>query len=419
MRQLVNLTPANLKYYNDEHRFIVVTAGRRSRKTLIGSRKLLLRALEESRIEKGRSYFHGAPTHQQAKSIFWDRLKKDVKSIMISKSETELTVKLINDITIKVVGLDKPERLEGTPWHGGHITEYDNVKAHAWAENLRPLFSDTKGWCIFDGVPEGKKQLYDKALFASNNVIPVTLPNVGAYADNEEWSYHSWFSADVLDAMELEAVKNELDERTFKQEYEGAFEDIEGLAYYAFGNHNLKPVEYNPNYPVSIGMDFNVNPMTAIMGHIYNNEFHQFDELFMTNSNTYETGRYIKEKYGTHNVTIFPDATGEARESNATESDLAILRNYGFTVRANSVNPYVKDRINAVNSLMRSSNGNVRYFVNPKTCQKTVNDFNRVERLPDGRENKKQEAEGLIHISSALGYLIAYNFPFNRGRIYA
>jgi hypothetical protein len=55
--------------------------------------------------------------------------------------------------------------------------------------------------------------------------------------------------------------------------------------------------------------------------------------------------------------------------------------------------------------------GKRRYFANPETCPKTINDLNRVERLPDGRENKKQEEQGLVHISSALGYLINFNFP--------
>ena len=57
-QRLVNLTPVQINYYHDEHRFIIVTAGRRSRKTLIGQRKVLLEALKY----ENRRYFLGAPT---------------------------------------------------------------------------------------------------------------------------------------------------------------------------------------------------------------------------------------------------------------------------------------------------------------------------------------------------------------------
>ena len=37
---------------------------------------------------------------------------------------------------ICVVGFDKPERVEGQPWHGGHISEFPNLKPRAWKENI-------------------------------------------------------------------------------------------------------------------------------------------------------------------------------------------------------------------------------------------------------------------------------------------
>jgi len=180
--------------------------------------------------------------------------------------------------------------------------------------------------------------------------------------------------------------------------------------YYNFSKANYRNVEYNKSLKVSIGMDFNVNPMTATIGHIIGNEYHQFGEAYLTNSNTYEMSDYLNERYGAKNCIIYPDSTGKARESNATHSDLEILKRMGFEVRARSINPRIKDRVNSVNSIMKPMIGNPRYFVNPK-CVKTINDLSKVLSTNDGREDKKQEAEGLVHISSALGYLVAYNWP--------
>lgn len=175
--QLVNLTPIQKAYYQDNHRFVINPAGRRSRKTLIGKRKLLLRALQKP----GR-YFHGAPTHKQAKDIFWDSVLKDTALLRSFKSETDLFVRLYNGSEIHVIGLDKPERIEGQPWHGCHITEFGNLKGPlAWTSNIRPVLSDTQGWALLDGVPEGRNFYYDLALKSCNGAIPKTLPRQGSF----------------------------------------------------------------------------------------------------------------------------------------------------------------------------------------------------------------------------------------------
>jgi len=409
LEPLRDLTSSQIRYKRDKHRFIVLPAGRRSRKTLISKRKVLYAALRN----KGHRYFHGAPTRQQAKQIFWKDLKTYTKYFRRSVNETELFVTLLNGSEIHVVGLDKPERIEGQPWNGCHITEIGNVKDTAWPENIRPLLSDTNGFALLDGVPEGRNHYYKLALYAAGGALPETRPEVGAFAanpDDREWVYYSWFSADVLPAAEIEAAKRQLDEKTYRQEYEGSFESFQGLAYYPYGNHNLKMCEYDKDRVVSVGMDFNVDPMTATLGHIISDTYYQFGEVYLNNSNTFEMRDHLLERFSPKQVIIYPDSTGKHESSNATESDLAILRKAGFAIRARN-NPRVKDRVNAVNSLLKSFKGSTRYYINPNTCPKTINDFNMVERTDDGRLNKKQEEQGLKHITDALGYLINYNWP--------
>ncbi len=408
--RLRHLTPIQKKYYLDTHRFVVNPAGRRSRKTLIGMRKTFNRAL----YKPGR-YFHGAPTHKQAKDIFWERLKKSTSLLRHSKSETELVVKLYNGSEIHVLGLDRPERIEGQPWDGCHITEFGNLKGmEAWSANIRPVLSDTKGWALLDGVPEGRNFYYDIALRSAKGVLPESRHNHGAYADDGgEWAYYHWFSSDVLDVEEMAAVKEELDERTFRQEYEGSFESYEGLAYKEFGAHNIDSSVVETDSIVSVGMDFNVDPMTATLGHVVGDSYHQFDEVWLNNSNTFEMRDFLLRKFGTNRrIVIYPDSTGRSGSSNAHQSDLAILADAGFTVMANKANPHQIDRINNVNSFIKDRGANTQYRVNPGTCKKTISDLNKRESMPDGRLDKKQElATQIGHISDGLGYLISYLWP--------
>lgn len=405
------MTSRQIEYKRDLHRFIILPAGRRSRKTLISKRKILYAALRS----KEHKYFHGAPTRAQAKGIFWKDLKKYTKSFRQGiPNETELYVTLLNGTEIHVVGLDKPERIEGQPWNGCHITEIGNVKQGAWEENIRPVLSDTKGFALLDGVPEGRNHYYDLALYACGGALPETLPVKGSFSESsedKEWCYYSWFASDVLDVAEIESAKRQLDEKTYRQEYEGSFESFEGIAYYAFGKHNLKMCELDINKQVSVGMDFNIDPMTATLGHIIGDSYYQFSEVYLNNSNTFEMAEYLSRLFNPKQVVIYPDSTGKHESSNAHESDLEILRKAGFNIRANPGNPYVKDRVSAVNSLMRSVNNDTRYFINPGNCPKTINDLNKVESTSDGRLDKKQEEDGLKHITDALGYLVNYNWP--------
>ena len=413
--KLINLTAIQKQYLFDrKHRFIILPAGRRSRKTLLGKHKVIC----DYALEKPyQNFFLGAPTHDQAKNIFWKDLKRYTSYFRYGKSETELKVILKNNTMIRVVGLDKAERLEGVEWHGCFITEMPNIKEHVWKENVRPMLSDTKGFALLDGVPEGLNFYHDMALRACDGVIPKTEPIKGAFHESREfseWAYYRWFSSDVLDANEIKLAKLEYDERTFRQEYMGSFESYEGLAYWAFSKDNLKTIKYNKGEYVHIGMDFNVNPMTATFNHVRSNDIFQFGEAYLNNSNTYEMVNHIKELFQINLCLIYPDSTGKRSTSNATVSDIAILKQNGFKIIARNSNPPQKDRINAVNSKLRAGDGKAHYFIDSKNCQKTINDLNKVESLADGRLNKTQETSGLVHITDAQGYLIHYLFPIRK-----
>ena len=407
---MIDLTPIQINYLYDKHRFIITSAGRRSRKTLIGQRKVFKAGI---RNQENR-YFLGAPTHQQAKDIYWRRLLQDSTLLRSDIDRSELKVRLYNGAEIVVLGLDRPERIEGQEWHGCQISEIGNIKPEAWPEHILPALADTGGFAILDGVPEGRNHYYELALYACDDVIPKTVPLHGAYHDckkDDEWAFFTWFSADVLKPSFIEHYKQQVDERTFRQEMEGSFESYAGVAYYTFGEHNFRDIQRDWGSPISVGMDFNVNPMTATLGTIKGDSYHQWGEIWLENSNTMEMrDELLTFVDDPREIIIFPDSTGKHDSSNATISDLAILKKAGFTVKAKEGNPYIIDRVNSVNSIMVDRGAKTRYLVNPKTCPKSVNDWNRVIRTDDGKLDKKQEKQMIGHISAGAGYLITFNW---------
>jgi hypothetical protein len=220
-------------------RFNVVPAGRRSGKTEIAKRRLV-RALLSTATEWEPQLFAAAPTRDQAKRIFWEDLKRMVGRDFMARppSETELCIHALTGGKLWVVGLDKPERIEGTPWDGGVIDEIANTKPGAWEMNVRPALSTEgrRGWCDLIGVPEGRNHYYD---------LPRTLR-----ATTRNGTFWTWFSADILDPEEIAAAKRQLDELVFEQEYEASFVNFTGRAYYPFiEESHTASLKYDPGDP--------------------------------------------------------------------------------------------------------------------------------------------------------------------------
>src|ERR1700733_8356045 len=147
--------PTQHAYEVSEHRFNTVPADRRSGKTEIAKRRLVRRACAHLIFLNAR-FFAAAPTRAQAKQIVWRDLKSLVPYDMRATPpcETELSLHLFNGAEIHVLGMDRPERIEGAPWNGGVLDEYGNMRPEVWGHHVRRALADRNGWCDLIGVPE-------------------------------------------------------------------------------------------------------------------------------------------------------------------------------------------------------------------------------------------------------------------------
>lgn len=416
------------KYANSPFRFNVVPAGRRSGKTELAKRKIVIRSISPTSFGTGR-FFAAAPTRDQAKRIYWDDLKAMVPEWMrlARPSESDLIIYLINGAQLHVVGLDKPERLEGSPWDGGILDEYGNMKAKAWGANIRPALSDRRGWCDLIGVPEGRNHYYD---MRNKAIADIT----GTYG------HFTWFSSDILPEEEIIQAEEDLDPLTFQQEYEGSFVSFQGRCYYSFTDQNvLKDLPYMNNHPISFCFDFNVEPGTASiiqewdvtqLRSIFKRPFPRFPrqgsvslcigEVYIPNNSTTEAVcRRLLKDWGDHygKVRIYGDATGGARKSSQTMGpDWDIVKamlqpHYGqnFIMRVRDSNPSERHRINCVNSRCRSLKGIRRFFVDPSKAPHVVTDFEGVQLLEGGSgeiDKGKKSDKRLTHLSDGIGYFM-------------
>ena len=223
-RRWTKLRPHLLQsaYFRSPCRFNVNPSGRRSGKTELAKRKLVRCAIRGTNFPRPQ-FGASAPTRDQAKRIYWQDLKDlSPPELVADISEGSMTITFKIGSELHVVGMDKPERVEGQPWDGFVLDEYGNMKADAWDEHLRPALSDRKGWADFIGVPEGKQNHYYKLSEEARK----------EYAElglNAEWGYFHWPSADILDPAEIEAARRKMHPLVFEQEYGGAFVSFSGI----------------------------------------------------------------------------------------------------------------------------------------------------------------------------------------------
>ena len=422
--------PEQLRLLRSTARFKVVPAGRRSGKTERAKRRLIAAACGPSNWDDPR-YFACAPTRDQAKAIYWADLKAMLRPQVVRDiSESALTITLMHGAELSVIGMDKPERIEGRPWNGGVLDEFANMKPGAWGENVRPALSDRKGWCWLIGVPEGRNHYYE-------------INHYALHSGDPDWDSFTWKSADILDKAEVEAARRQLDPLTFAQEYEASFVNFEGRAYYPFQEAtHCAPLAYNPRAPLIFCFDFNVEPGVAavcqeqtlpgqyergqdglvrldrpITGTGVIGEVH-----IPRNSNTPAVCRKLAADWGAHQgeVRCYGDATGGARgTAKVAGSDWDLIKAemrgaFGdrVTFRVPAANPMERPRVNAVNTRLLAGDQTVRLMVDGKKTPNVVKDLEGVRLLAGGSgEIDKKATPLLTHISDALGYYIVREFP--------
>lgn len=423
--------PVQGMMWRSKARFNVVHAGRRSGKTeIMGKRKCVLKALRGGKFPDTR-IFLGAPTRDQARRIFWSDLKLMVPKRLLARSpsESHLSIHLINGSELHVLGMDKPERIEGPPWDHGVLDEYGNMKPQTWGEHVRPALSDRNGSCDFIGVPEGRNHYYD-------------LDKSAKADDTGVWASWHWNSSEILNPEEIKQAKRDLDELTYQQEYEGSFVSFSGMAYYNFreGRNCRKGWAryYDKVKPLIFAFDFNESPgVCAVMQELQKFIPHQVPIIGKTtttiigevhipqNSNTIRVCDRLVKDWGGHRgeVYCYGDATGGAGGSaKVAGSDWDLVKQVLYPTfrhrlhfRVDAANPRERARVNSMNSRLFNMLGETYLVVDPTAAPNVVKDFEGVRVLLGGSgEIDKKRDPKLSHLTDGIGYYSNKEYPVRR-----
>lgn len=384
----------------DPTRFRVVVAGRRFGKT-----HLAIRTLAEWAHLPDREVWYIAPTYRQAKMIAWKKLKKKLRDLkwIDRVNESELSITLKNGSTIALKGADNFDNLRGAGLDGLILDEFASIDPEAWFETLRPMLSDKQGKALFIGTPAGLNWAYD----IYQNYLE----------DRNNWSSYTFTTIEGgnVPQEEIDQARKDLDERTFRQEYMASFETFSGRVYYSFDRKaNVKDPEVRNTDVIYVGMDHNIDPMTAVIAQRQGDDLYVIDEIRLFSSNTQEAVDEIKSRYPKSKVWCYSDPAGHQRKTSAGGlTDVLILQNSGFVVKTPRHHTPVRDRINAVNSRLCSSAGVRHLFVSPK-CKYVIEGLER-QTYKEGSSQPDKDS-GYDHLNDALGYMVDFLWPIKRER---
>jgi hypothetical protein len=427
----IELTPKQANIYawgwQQVARFRDAVCGRRFGKTFLGAKEMRRAAKLAARwkVSPDDEIWYAAPTFKQAKRVFWRRLKRSIPKAWIDgkPNESECYILLKTGHIIRIVGLDSYDNLRGSGLFFVLVDEWADCPFDAWKEVLRPMLSTCKyvingvqyvgGHALRIGTPKGFNHCYDT----------YCAGQAGGEPDHKSWLYSTLDGGNVPQA-EIDAAMRTLDIRTFRQEYMGSFENYSGRVYYGFDRRagaSVKPCAYDPALPLHIGMDFNINPMSAaVFQERPDGEIWQVDEVTIMTSNTDEMCAELATRYGrtgfdptnkeVGHITVYPDPAGAQRKTSAHgKTDISILRAAGFKVIAMESHPLVRDRVNLVNANIQAADGKRTLFVDPK-CKESIKCFEQLC-YKEGTNQPDKEL-GLDHMPDAAGYYVYTKFAY-------
>ena len=388
---------------NTTDQFPAMVAGFGSGKT----QAAIMRALKLKFAYPKQNIAYYLPTYDLVDMIGYPRFSEILTNARIGFKINErkhvLTVKDKGSVVFRT--LDKPARIVGYEVADSIVDELDTLKKadaeYAWrqiiARNRQKKPDKSLNTVGVATTPEGFRFVYEQ--WAKNPAQGYKLIRASTYSNERN-----------LPAGYIDSLKRSYPPQLIAAYLEGQFVNLTSGAVYPdfdrIKNHTDEMLAEGEE--LHIGLDFNVYNCTAVIGVTRSGSPMILGELVKMRD-TPHVITTIKEKYPGRRINVYPDASGQSNKTvNATESDLSLLQQAGFHVWVPSRNPFVKERVMSVNSLINNSVNKRTLLINTKVAPTTTEALEQQIYDDNGEPDKKS---GKDHPPDALGYWLHYRWP--------
>lgn len=413
MQATLKLNKPQFEFISHPKKFSAFVGGYRSGKTFVGCVRMCINALEHPGIPQG--YF--APTYPQIADIFYDTMPVVAEAfglfadVVPSKKRVYLRDNRGRCLsTIVCKSMEHPHRIVGFNIAHALVDEIDCMpikKADsAWKKIIARMSTVWPGrdenTIDVTTTPEGFNWVYRKFVreLAED---PEQRPLYGiVHASTRQ-------NAKNLPKDYIPSLRKSYPANLVDAYIDGLFVNLtSGNVYPNFCrrlNHTSETIR--PGEALHIGMDFNINRMAACVFVLRGGQAMQLEEI----TKLFDTPAMvaaIKARYPGRSITVYPDASGKNRKSvNGSESDHALLQQAGFNVQVNPSNPFVRDRVLAVNAQFLNGQGERRLLINTDKCPHTTQVLEQQAYTDQGDPAK----DGTEDPADAFGYFVVQRFP--------
>ena len=423
------LLPAQKKFMEIPHKHTLDVAvyqgGFGSGKTFCGALLGILLALKYPQI-KG---LVGAQTYPLVRDTTLSTYFEHLEAMGMQEGEewafckTERTLKFKNGSEIMFRHFDEPDKLKSLNLGFAQIEEMSDVPKSVFLmllgrlrQRVQPTWKNFQYRLFGHTNPESRKGwIYDTFAHscAPNHrlIIAPTTQNI------------------YLPKGFIDELRRSYDEDYFTQNVLGEWvESDEALVVKGFSSQNIRTLDYDERLDLHLTCDFNVDPMSWLIAHKTDEKVYFIDEIILENTTTALAMDEFIRRYPRHKgrLVINGDASGDNRTCASEFTNYALmlrkLKLHGYddvSIEIRNFNPPIKNRVTAFNTLIRSSAGESRIFIDPK-CEKLIYNLKNL-RYRTGTSQidvptyhqirKNRELKFLSHPFDAASYLVEFYFP--------
>ena len=403
------LTKPQEDFVYSEFKNPAIVGGLGSGKTKAGTARLVILLMGEPGINGG--YY--MPTYDLLRLRAMPGIEEDLETIGIpyKTNKSDYTIKLEGAGDIYCRSYDNPKRIVSYETAHSIVDELDTLKKDKAAEAWRKISERNRQVCNYH---------------LGNTIGNVTTPDQGFSG----FTYQKWekepskgygiiraptYSNPYLPDGYIDQIRANYDPILAEMYIEGLFVSLSQNKVYHFFDRALHdtPRELQGSDSVlRVGIDFNVGGCCSTVSIIEDNSPVVLDEFVSQNTDDFvlRLGQYKKDG---RKIIVHPDSSGKADSTNASQSDIEIIRAAGFALDYPNANPAIRDRVNAVNALISHD----KFRINTSKCSR-MTDALESQGYDKGKPEKFDTHPAIDDWNDQLGYFINRLWPVKKPIIF-
>lgn len=380
--------------------FPAIIGGLGSGKSRGGTMRAILKLLQN----KGCNIGYYMPTYDLLKLRAMPGVEEDLTMIGLSfkTNKSDYSINVMGYGSIIFRSYDRPERIIAYETSDSIVDELDTLEK-------------AKAALVWRKISERNRQ--KKFNNEPNTIACVTTPDQG-YSG---FIYDKWYkkkqegyqvikaptySNPYLPDGYIEQIRANYDPLLAQMYIEGEIVSLNDKKVYHFFRRETHHTDetIKSGEQLHIGLDFNVGGCCAVVFVIRDGKNPMALDEFVSHD-TYDFCNNLS-KYKGHTITVYPDASGKAGSTNASASDLDIIKREGFRVNAPEKNPFIRDRINVMNNKLSKC----EIYVNTNKCPEFTNALEVQGYDKNNDPEKFKEHPAIDDWNDAAGYFMHRRF---------